>query len=91
MQVAYAAQSDPAMNPQFRRRWTDPPDKRKRGPTTSRAPENINNSDAPADTPSRPALQAAALDRAADFALQQGYHRTAEYPARPARGLREAT
>jgi len=40
----YAAMSDPARNPQFRRCWTGPPDgKRKRPAAATRgAPENID-------------------------------------------------
>ena len=91
---AYAAQSDPALNPQFRR-WVDPPDplqKRERRPGEGRrlkSSDGIN--DRRASTPNRPALQAAmCLDRAADFLLSLGRHRAAERLAHAAVALRGA-
>jgi hypothetical protein len=43
--ASYASQSDPAMNPLFRRRWTDPPDPQneKRRPGANQAAQVSNN------------------------------------------------
>jgi hypothetical protein len=82
-----AAQSDPDMNPHFRRRWADlPPQKRKRPALagTSNRADFIKVSESTYSTTET----AAQLDRAADLLLSVGRRLHAEYLANRAATMR---
>ena len=87
----FAEMSDPVCNPNFRRRWAEPPpQKRKRppmGPTIGRA-EFKNGSEWKYAEIGRK-TQAAILDRRADAELAFGRHSEAERLAHQAHELRE--
>jgi len=92
MRRDYARLADQAHTRLLARCWPPDPDKEKRRPGEGRRFDKLNrNSNAPTDSPDRPALQdAMRLDRAAGLLLALGRHRAAERLAHQAAALREA-
>jgi hypothetical protein len=89
-----ASQSDPLLNPHFRRRWGPPPLKRNRPQPTGigQGAEFEDCSSTAEDNHTLRLLQAAfRLDRLADAELALGRATAAERLAHEAHALREAT
>jgi len=96
--AASAAASDPALNRQFSRRWTGPPQKRERRPWDRTANSGNHNNNAAVSATAAAAVQralivaarrAAQLDRTADLLLALGRHSQAERLSHRALELRE--
>lgn len=87
-----AAQSDPDRNPQFRRRWSEPPLNRKSpriAGTIQGLEFKVGSSDKEISLIGRILQLAMRLDRAADAELALGHHLIAERLSRQAAELRE--
>lgn len=88
-----AAQSDPDLNPNFRRRWSAPPLRRERPRIVGAIQGAQNSRSGSSDENSTEATQciqwACTLDGVADAELQHGHHLRAEHFARRAAEIRE--